>query len=69
MHTPHKLELVSFKVCPFVQRSVIALNMKGIEYSLTHINPHDAPDWFKAISPLGKCRCCWSMVRHCSSLR
>ena len=54
MHIPHKLELVSFKVCPFVQRSVIALNMKGIEYSLTHINPHDAPDWFKAISPLGK---------------
>ncbi|MBJ6611747.1 MAG: glutathione S-transferase family protein [Candidatus Thiothrix moscowensis] len=54
MSTPHKLELVSFKICPFVQRSVIALNLKGVEYSLTHINPHDAPDWFKAISPLGK---------------
>lgn len=49
-----KLELVSFKVCPFVQRSVIALNAKGIVYTLTHINPHEPPDWFKAISPLGK---------------
>ncbi|WP_228288010.1 glutathione S-transferase family protein [Thiothrix subterranea] len=49
-----KLELVSFKVCPFVQRSVIALNAKGIAYTLTHINPHEPPDWFKAISPLGK---------------
>ncbi len=49
-----KLELVSFKICPFVQRSVIALNYKGVEYSLTHINPHEPPEWFKAISPLGK---------------
>lgn len=54
MSQPAKLELVSFKVCPFVQRSVIALNAKGIAYTLTHINPHEPPDWFKAISPLGK---------------
>jgi Glutathione S-transferase len=49
-----KLELISFKVCPFVQRSVIALNAKRVTYTLTHINPHEPPDWFKAISPLGK---------------
>jgi glutathione S-transferase len=54
MQQPGKLELVSFKICPFVQRSVIALNQKGVEYTLTHINPQDTPDWFKAISPLGK---------------
>lgn len=54
MSEAKKLELVSFKVCPFVQRSVIALNEKGVEYTLTHINPHEPPDWFKAISPLGK---------------
>ncbi len=54
MQQPAKLELVSFKVCPFVQRSVIALNHKGVGYTLTHINPHEPPDWFKAISPLGK---------------
>ncbi|EIJ34461.1 glutathione S-transferase family protein [Thiothrix nivea] len=54
MSQPNKLELVSFKVCPFVQRSVIALNEKGVAYTLTHINPHEPPDWFSAISPLGK---------------
>lgn len=52
-HSP-KLELVSFKICPFVQRSVIALKHKGVDYKLTHINPHEPPDWFKAISPMGK---------------
>lgn len=54
MSQPAKLELVSFKVCPFVQRSAIALNEKGVDYDLKHINLQDPPDWFKAISPLGK---------------
>ncbi|WML89311.1 glutathione S-transferase family protein [Thiothrix lacustris] len=54
MSKSHQLELVSFKICPFVQRSIIALNQKGIDYTLTHINPQETPDWFKAISPLGK---------------
>lgn len=48
------LELISFKVCPFVQRSAILLNEKGVDYTLTHINPQDTPDWFKEISPMGK---------------
>lgn len=54
MSQPKQLQLVSFKICPFTQRSVIALNMKGIEYTLTYLTPGDSPDWFKAISPLGK---------------
>lgn len=54
MSAPRKLELISFKTCPFVQRSVIALNEKGVDYTLTHIDLDDLPDWFKAISPLGK---------------
>jgi glutathione S-transferase len=54
MSQPSKLELVSFKICPFVQRSVIALQQKNIEFTLTHLNPQDKPDWFNAISPLGK---------------
>lgn len=54
MSQPNKLELVSFKICPFVQRSVIALHQKGIAFTLTHLNPQDTPAWFKAISPLGK---------------
>jgi len=49
-----KLELISFKVCPFVQRSIIALNEKQIDFKLIHIEPGNSPDWFKEISPLGK---------------
>lgn len=48
------LELISFKVCPFVQRSVIALNEKQVDYTLTHIDLSDPPAWFNEISPLGK---------------
>ncbi|MGB1271065.1 MAG: glutathione S-transferase family protein [Endozoicomonas sp.] len=48
------LELISFKTCPFVQRSVITLLEKGIEFKLTFIDLSDKPDWFLAISPLGK---------------
>lgn len=49
-----KPELVSFKLCPFVQRSVIVLEEKGVDYDITYINLKEPPPWFKAISPLGK---------------
>ena len=49
-----KLELISFKLCPFAQRAVILLNEQGIDFELTYINPMDPPDWFKAISPTGQ---------------
>jgi glutathione S-transferase len=49
-----KPQLISFKICPFVQRSVIVLLEKGVNYDITYINPMEPPDWFKAISPLGK---------------
>lgn len=48
------IELVSFKICPFVQRSVIALNEKNIDYKITYIDLASPPDWFNEISPLGK---------------
>ena len=54
MSDNNSLELVSFKVCPFVQRSVIALNEKNVDFKLTHIMPGNEPDWFKEVSPLGK---------------
>lgn len=50
----HKLELVSFKICPFVQRSVIALKEKGIDFKITYIDLANPPEWFAEISPLGK---------------
>ncbi|AWB66863.1 glutathione S-transferase family protein [Saccharobesus litoralis] len=48
------IELVSFKLCPFVQRSVITLKQKNIEFAITYIDLADKPDWFLAMSPLGK---------------
>jgi len=49
-----KLELISFNVCPFIQRSVITLNHKNCDYDITFIDLSYPPDWFHEISPLGK---------------
>ena len=49
-----KPELISFKLCPFVQRSVIILLEKGIDFDITYIDLQNPPDWFTEISPFGK---------------
>lgn len=46
-----KYMLVSFKTCPWVQRSAIVLREKQTEFELRHIEPDNRPDWFLAISP------------------
>ncbi|MGD8908674.1 MAG: glutathione S-transferase N-terminal domain-containing protein [Chromatiales bacterium] len=48
------IKLVSFKLCPFVQRAVITLEEKGVVYDLEYIELDDPPAWFKARSPFGK---------------
>lgn len=48
------LELISFKLCPFVQRSVITLLEKDIDFELTHIDLDHPPEWFLKISPLAR---------------
>lgn len=48
------IELISFKLCPFVQRSVITLLKKDIDFKITYIDLANKPDWFLKISPLGK---------------
>jgi len=48
------LHLISFKTCPFVQRAVITLRHKNIDFDITYIDLADPPDWFLEISPLGK---------------
>jgi glutathione S-transferase len=53
MSLPH-LHLVSFPLCPFVQRSVITLKHKNIPFERTYIDPRDPPDWFRDRSPTGK---------------
>ncbi|MCW8891086.1 MAG: glutathione S-transferase family protein [Sedimenticola sp.] len=49
-----KLELVSFAICPFVQRAVIALKEKQVDFDITYIDLENTPAWFKLISPFGK---------------
>lgn len=49
-----KPELISFNVCPFVQRSVITLLQKKVDFKLTYIELNDPPLWFSEISPLAK---------------
>lgn len=50
---PH-YKLVSFKLCPFVQRAVITLQEKGVPHELEYIDLAAKPDWFVALSPLGR---------------
>ncbi|RDD63494.1 glutathione S-transferase family protein [Ferruginivarius sediminum] len=49
-----KLELVSFHLCPYVQRSIIVLLEKDIAHKRTYIDLSNKPHWFLEISPLGK---------------
>ncbi len=49
-----KPELISFKLCPYVHRSVIMLREKGVEFDTTYVDLGNKPAWFLALSPLGK---------------
>lgn len=48
------LKLVSFDICPYVQRSVITLKYKNVDHDVEYIDLSDKPDWFLKLSPLGK---------------
>ncbi len=48
------LKLVSHHLCPYVQRAVIALAEKGVAHEQVYVDLADKPQWFRAISPLGK---------------
>lgn len=49
-----KHHLVSHHLCPYVQRAVIVLTEKGIPHKRTYIDLSNKPDWFLALSPLGR---------------
>lgn len=49
-----KLTLVSHPLCPYVQRAAIALDEKGVAFERIDVDLANKPDWFRAISPLGK---------------
>lgn len=49
-----ELTLVSHHLCPYVQRAAIALLEKGVPFQRRMVDLSRKPDWFHALSPLGK---------------
>ena len=48
------LTLVSHELCPYVQRAAIVLAEKGTPFERRTVDLSNKPDWFRAVSPLGK---------------
>jgi len=48
------LSLISHHLCPYVQRAVIALEEKRVAFERIEVDLAAKPEWFKAVSPLGK---------------
>ncbi|UJF19736.1 glutathione S-transferase family protein [Vibrio sp. SS-MA-C1-2] len=48
------IKIVSFKICPFVQRVTAALEAKNIPYQIEYISLSDKPQWFLDVSPNGQ---------------
>jgi glutathione S-transferase len=49
-----QLTLISHVLCPYVQRAVIALTEKRVAFERIDVDLTNKPQWFTAISPLGK---------------
>ena len=54
MTTNPNLQLISHSLCPYVQRAAIVLAEKNQPFKRVDIDLANKPDWFMAISPLGK---------------
>jgi glutathione S-transferase len=52
--SPLPLTLVSHVLCPYVQRAAIVLAEKKVPFERRWVDLAAKPDWFLAISPLGK---------------
>ncbi|MEM9071926.1 MAG: glutathione S-transferase family protein [Myxococcota bacterium] len=48
------LKVVSFKICPFVQRVTALLEVKDVPYEVAYIDLGNKPRWFLDISPTGQ---------------
>jgi glutathione S-transferase len=47
-------KLVSFVICPYVQRAIITLKFKNVLFDIEYIDLKNKPEWFIKLSPLGK---------------
>jgi glutathione S-transferase len=52
--TQQALTLISHHLCPYVQRAAISFAEKNTPFERVDINLAKKPDWFLALSPLGK---------------
>ncbi len=48
------MKIVSFKICPFVQRVAALLEFKGAAYDIEYIDLSNKPQWFLDVSPNGQ---------------
>ncbi len=48
------IKVISFTICPFVQRVTALLEAKDIPYTVEYISLSDKPEWFMEISPNGQ---------------
>ncbi len=48
------LKLISFTLCPYVQRAMIVLKEKNVPFDIEYIDLSEPPPWFYDISPLEK---------------
>jgi glutathione S-transferase len=49
-----RLKLVSFDICPYVERSRIVLLEKDLPHDVAFIDLRDKPGWFLEVSPMGR---------------
>ncbi len=48
------IKVISFKICPFVQRVTALLEAKNLPYELEYVDLGKKPQWFLDISPTGQ---------------
>jgi len=54
MPNSQKYKLISFVLCPFVQRAVIVLRQKGVDFDIEYIDIANKPQWYLDKVPTGK---------------
>ncbi len=60
----HPLTLISYALCPYVQRAVIMLREKQLDFVRYDIDLANKPEWFLRRSPLGKVPMLWVDQQH-----
>lgn len=46
--------LISYDLCPYVQRSQVMLREKGVEFDVEYVDLQNKPGWFLELSPTAK---------------